>query len=76
MTAGTARPVRNRIAELRLAQKLTQVELAKLVDIDMSSVSKHEAGERVPSAETIERYAKVFKVSTLEIFMHPDELGQ
>lgn len=60
--------VKNRIRELRNISKLTQDELALLMKIDVSLVSKHENHDRRLQEDHVENYAKVFKVSTLEIF--------
>lgn len=64
----------NRIKELRTLQKLTVRELAKLVDIDHTLVSKHESGDRNITNEHAKKYAQVFKCETHELFIElPDE---
>lgn len=63
----------NRLAILRAESKLTQKEVAKLMDLDVTTICKHETGNRNPTAEEIERYAKLFKVSSYEIFMAPEK---
>lgn len=62
-----------RLAELRTQSKLTQKEVAKLMDLDVTTVCKHETGDRNPTAEEIEQYARIFKVSSYEIFMAPEK---
>ena len=62
----------NRIRELREAQKLTQKELAKLVDLDHTTISKHESGARSLGRDEILKYARVFKCETYEVFLEAD----
>lgn len=53
---------RNRIKELRTAQKLTQEELAKLLEVDKSMVSKWESGKVAPTLEQYGKLMQVFKI--------------
>ena len=59
----------NRIRELRQNARLSQTELAKLLDVDEACISRWEAGKRPLSPEVIERLARVFKVSSWELFL-------
>ncbi len=61
-----ARP--NRIKEQREKSRLTQKELAKLMDIDFTTISKHESGNRGPTPEEVKKYAQIFKCQSYEIF--------
>lgn len=63
----------NRLKILRDRSRLTQREVAKLMDIDYTTVSKHEAGTRGLTREEVENYARVFKCESYEIFMEPSE---
>ena len=73
---GTSKPVvRNRIRELRKRMNLTQEELAKLVEEDVSTVAKHEKSVRNLSAVQVDRYAAVLKVPVAEIFRAPESAG-
>ena len=56
-----------RIKELRVKNHLTQEQLAELVDINTKHQSSIETGRHYPSAELIERYAKVFSMNSIEI---------
>ena len=56
-----------RIKELRKSKNLTQAELAKLVSIDPKHQSCIENGRNFPSAELINKYAKVFDISECEL---------
>ena len=59
----------NRIRELREEARLTQAELAKLLDVAESDVSRWESGKRALSPAVIEKIAGVFKVGSWELFM-------
>lgn len=61
-------PRSNRIKEQREKSRLTQRELALLMGIDFTTVSKHECGERGPTPEEIKKYAQVFKCQSYELF--------
>ena len=53
-----------RIRELRVAKGMSQVDLAKKVNISKQSVSNWENDNIQPSIEMLERLANVFCVST------------
>lgn len=57
-----------RVAELRKKRKLTQEELADLVDLHRTYIGFIEQGKRNPSIGNIHRIAKVLKVSLKELF--------
>lgn len=66
---------KNRLAQLRMGGVvLTQEEVAKLMGLDHTTVSKHESGGRSMSREVIRMYAKLYKCETWEIFMDPSEV--
>lgn len=65
----------NRLRELREERKLTQQEVAKILDITHSAVSRHESRDRAMSSRDIKRYANLYKVETYEIF-HGAELEE
>jgi DNA-binding XRE family transcriptional regulator len=66
----------NRLRELREHWlHLTLEELALLVGVDATTLSRHESGSRSLSAEMVERYARVFKKPSWEIFLSPDQMG-
>lgn len=66
--------LKNRLRELREARKLTQQEVAKLLDIDHTTVSRHESGSRDLSLEDIQKYARLYKVESYELFIDPKDL--
>ena len=67
---------KNRLRELREARKLTQQEVAKLLDIDHTTVSRHESGSRGLNPEDIQRYARLYKVESYELFIDPKDLQE
>lgn len=60
-----------RIQELRYKYNLKQAELAEAVGIAAKTQSCIETGKNYPSAELVERYAKVFGIDVSELM----ELG-
>lgn len=67
---------KNRLRELREARKLTQQEVAKLLDIDHTTISRHESGSRGLSPEDIQKYARLYKVESYELFIDPKNLQE
>ena len=63
----------NRLAVLREQSKLTQSEVAKLLDIDVTTVCKHESCERALPHEAIQSYSKLYKVQSYELFFHNED---
>lgn len=57
-----------RIKELRTKEKLTQEQLAEMINIEERSLSKIECGENFVSADTLEKLAKALKVSPKDLF--------
>jgi transcriptional regulator with XRE-family HTH domain len=68
--------LKNRLRELRETCKLTQQEVAKLLDIDYTTVSRHESGSRGLSPEDIQKYARLYKVESYELFIDPNNLQE
>jgi transcriptional regulator with XRE-family HTH domain len=53
----------NKLKQLRKKKKLTQNELAEVLDLDQSSISYYERGKKVPEIQTLEKIASFFNVS-------------
>lgn len=53
-----------RLKELRKVNKITQVELAKEINVTAGAVGLWETGKRLPDIETILKIAKVFNVTS------------
>lgn len=56
-----------RIKELRTLNNLKQAQLAELAGIATKSQSCIETGKNYPSADLIEKYAKIFKIDVSEV---------
>lgn len=54
----------DRIKQLRIAKKLTQEELGKIINVTKVSVSGYENGNRTPDTDTLQKMADYFDVST------------
>lgn len=63
----TALNVGRKIALARKNNKLTQVDLSKLTDIDQAILSKIETGKHLPRFDTLERIAQGMGISLTEL---------
>ena len=59
--------VQVKIKELRLKAGLTQVQLAKKMNVDQAAVSRWESGETKPLRKTHKKLAKILGVSVEEL---------
>lgn len=53
-----------RLKALRVERKITQLQMAKILDVSKSNISKYEAGTVEPSLETLLKISKYFGVPT------------
>jgi len=53
-----------RIADLRKDKDLTQIEFAKKLNIDKSTIAKYETDKSIPSVPMLIKIAKFFSVTT------------
>lgn len=60
--------IRNRVKELRDARGWTQQQLADAVGVSRQSINSIERGRYVPSLELALTFARLFRLSTDEIF--------
>lgn len=58
----------NRLRELRDRSRLTLNEVSILTGYDITTISRHESGQRGLSAEATDKYASLYKVKTHELF--------
>ena len=58
----------NRLRELRDRSRLTLQEVAILTGFNVSTISRHESGERALSEDALVKYAALYKVHTYELF--------
>ena len=54
---------KERLKELRIEQNLSQGELAKLTNLNQSTITRYENGERTPNMFGLIALANFFKVS-------------
>ena len=68
----------NRLKELRNARGWTQADIARIMDVDQSTISSHESGRRLMDTTMVHRYAKLFGLAQpLEMFHQIDpETGE
>jgi transcriptional regulator with XRE-family HTH domain len=67
---------RNKLRQLRDRSRLSLAEVSILTGYATSTISKHESGDRALTDDAIEKYAKLYKVETHEIFYLDGELGE
>lgn len=66
----------NRIKELREKKELTQKELAKLMDLDVTTVNKHENMLRGVTEANVRGYCSIFKIETFELFHSVEQVSE
>ena len=57
----------NRLKELREQKNITQIQLAELLNVTQSAVTKWETGESKPRAEKLIQLAKLFDCTVDEL---------
>ena len=57
-----------KIKEFRKRKKLTQAQLAELVQVDDKHISCIESGKNFPSPELIERFANALEIEPKDLF--------
>jgi len=62
------KPQENRLRELRDRSRLTLQEVSILTGYGVSTISRHESGDRALSEDAIIKYASLYKVHTYELF--------
>ena len=60
--------ITNRVRELRSAQGWTQEQLAQAVGVSRQSINSIDRNRYVPSLELALKFARVFQISTDQIF--------
>ena len=60
-----------RIAVLRKARKLTQVQFARAIGCSVEFISLVERGVNAPSVAGLEKFARILKVSVVDLFTFP-----
>lgn len=65
--------MRNRIAELRKESSLTQMDLAKQVEVSRQTIISLENGKYNPSITLAYKIAKIFGLAIEEVFIFDEE---
>ena len=65
--------MKNRIKELRARDNLTQMDLAKLVEVRRETIVFLEKGKYNPSLKLAHDISKIFKMQIEEIFLFDEE---
>lgn len=61
-----------KIKEFRKQKKLTQEQLAEILDLDIGYISKLEVGRNFPTIGTLEKIAETLDVELYELFQYTD----
>ena len=64
--------INKNIKNLRLENNLTQEEFAEKINISTQGLSNLERNRYQPTAETIDKICKTFKVSPVELLIEPN----
>lgn len=64
---------KNRLKELRDRSRLTLQEVSLITGFGVSTISRHESGERGLTEDAILKYAALYKVPTHQLFINPNE---
>lgn len=62
-----------RLRDLRTGIRMTQVEIAKALGTQQSTINRYEQGQSVPSPEIFVRYADYFDVSMDYLYCRTDD---
>ena len=65
-----------RIKHLRKTKNLTQEQLAEIINMDITSLSKIETGRNYPQPETIEKLANALQIDIDTIFSFNNNLSK
>ena len=63
-----------RIKAIRKKKKITQEQLAEMIDVDCGYISKLEVGLNYPSLETLNKIAIALKTDIAEFFINYNEV--
>lgn len=66
----------NRLLEQRDRSRLSQSEVAKILDVSIATVSRHESQNRGLTRDMIDKYAQLYKVSAAELFIELPEADE
>ena len=68
--------IKNRLKQIRIEKNLSQTEVAKAINVDVSSISYWESGRYEPKATYIYKLSQFFEVSSDYLLGLEDEAGR
>ena len=68
--------IANRIKDRRKQLGLSQVDLARLVNISQTQISKYELGQNLPTADILVALSRVLRISIDWLVGVSDEIGE
>ncbi|MGH9344081.1 MAG: helix-turn-helix domain-containing protein [Terriglobia bacterium] len=69
-------PFVERLQQIRIHKEMSQYELAKRAGLSITSLDKVEAGETIPSCQTLEALADALEVPLYELFYEGQQTPQ
>jgi len=67
MTAPIRTLVGSRLRSHRKAKRITQAQVAEVLNCEMTTISRYERGERAPDAEQLVKLATFFGISPIDL---------
>ena len=75
MSIITAKEIGQKVRQFRLNAKLTQEQLAVLVDVTFQQIQKYESGENRLNSDKLQQMAEVLKVPVAAFFSDEDDIS-
>ena len=66
--------LRNKIKEYRELNKMTQKDIAEILEVEPGTISKYESGMIEPNIESLKRLAETFNITVDELIKDAEKL--
>ncbi len=66
---------KNNLAALRKEKGWSQAAVARFVGIQVTTVCRHETGDRNLTHDMVTKYAELYSVDPLRLYFNPDDEG-